>query len=269
MNDFPKEEFISRIEKIQIHIEKENIDAVIITSPSNFRYFTGLDSNFWESPTRPWYLIISKKNPIKAIIPSIGITAMQKTLVNDIETWESPNPKDEGISLLKKNIKSFPKNSNIGFELGNETFLRMSINDYQDIQKNLSEYNFVDASKILWSIRKIKSEIEISNIKEICSITSKVFDDFPEKINLGMSEKQITSIFKKELIEGGADYIQYMACASGLNGYNQIICNPTERVTKDGDILIIDTGATLNGYFSDFDRNFGFGRNSQTSSRCI
>ena len=146
MNDFPKEEFISRIEKIQIHIEEENIDAVIITSPSNFRYFTGLDSNFWESPTRPWYLIISKKNPIKAIIPSIGITAMQKTLVNDIEFWESPNPKDEGISLLKKNIKSFPKSSNIGFELGNETFLRMSINDYQDIQKNLSEYNLVAVS---------------------------------------------------------------------------------------------------------------------------
>ena len=87
-----------------------------------------------------------------------------------------------------------------------------------------------------------------------------MFDNFPEKINLGMSEKQITSIFKKELIEGGADYIQYMACASGLNGYNQIICNPTERETKDGDILIIDTGATLNGYFSDFDRNFGFGK---------
>ena len=58
MNDFPKEEFISRIEKIQIHIEKENIDVVIITSPSNFRYFTGLDSNFWESPTRPWYCLL-------------------------------------------------------------------------------------------------------------------------------------------------------------------------------------------------------------------
>ncbi|MDC3156596.1 Xaa-Pro peptidase family protein [Pelagibacteraceae bacterium] len=265
MNDFPKKEFISRIEKIQIHIEKENIEAVIITSPSNFRYFTGLDSNFWESPTRPWYLIISKKNPIKAIIPSIGITAMQNTLVNDIEAWESPNPKDEGVSLLKKNIKSFPKNSNIGFELGNETFLRMSIKDFHDIQKNLLEYNFVDASKILWSIRKIKSEIEINNIKEICSITSKVFDNFPQKINLGMSEKEIASTFKKEIIESGADYIPYMACASGLNGYNQIICNPTERVTKDGDILIIDTGSTLNGYFCDFDRNFGFGNISQKS----
>jgi Xaa-Pro aminopeptidase len=116
LNDFPKEEFISRIEKIQIHIEKENIDAVIITSPSNFRNFTGLDSNFRESPTRPGYLIISKKNPIKAIIPSIGITAMQETLVKDIETGESPNPKEEGISLLKKNIRSPPKSPNMGIE---------------------------------------------------------------------------------------------------------------------------------------------------------
>ena len=265
MNDFPKEEFANRLSRTQENLEKENIDAVIVTSPSNFRYFSGLDSNFWESPTRPWFLVISKKNPIKAIIPSIGVAAMEKTLVNDIEAWESPNPKDEGISLLKKNIKSFPKSSKIGFELGNETFLRMSINDYQDIQKNLSEYNFVDASEILWSIRKIKSELEIKNIKEICSITTKVFDNFPQKINLGMSEKEIASIFKKEIIENGADYIQYIACASGLNGYNQIICNPTERVTKDGDILIIDTGSTLNGYFCDFDRNFGFGNISQKS----
>ena len=80
-----------------------------------------------------------------------------------------------------------------------------------------------------------------------------------------MSEKQIASIFKKELIDNGADYIQYIACASGFKGYNQIICNPTDRITKDGDILIIDTGSTLNGYFCDFDRNFGFGNISQKS----
>ena len=260
MMSFPKEEYLKRLDNIHKKLENENIDAIVITSPANFRYFSGLDSNFWESPTRPWFLIISKNGKIKALVPSIGLSAIESTFIKDIEVWQSPNPKDEGTSLLKKIIKTFPKNSNIGFELGNETFLRMSINDYQDIQKNLSEYNFVDVSKILWSIRKIKSEIEINNIKEICSITSKVFDNFSEKINLGMNEKQIASTFKRELIDNGADYIQYMACASGLNGYNQIICNPTERETKDGDILIIDTGATLNGYFSDFDRNFGFGR---------
>ena len=51
-----------------------------------------------------------------------------------------------------------------------------------------------------------------------------------------------------------------MSCASGPGGYDQIICDPTEKKLQDGDILIIDTGTTLDGYFCDFDRNFGFGK---------
>ena len=265
MNDFPKEEFANRISKVQGDLEKGNIEAIIITSPSNFRYFSGLDSNFWESPTRPWFLVISKNNPIKAIIPSIGITALEKTFIKDIEVWQSPNPNDEGVTLLKKIIKSLPKNSNIGFELANETHLRMSIQDFINIQEELSDYNFVDASKVIWNLRKIKSKIEIENISKICSIASKVFDNFPEKIYPKITEREATSIFKKELINNGADYIIYMACASGQGGYDQIITNPTEKILDNGDILIIDTGSTINGYFCDFDRNFGFGRISQVS----
>ena len=260
MNDFPKEEFTNRISKIQKNLDRENIEAIIITSPSNFRYFSGLDSNFWESPTRPWFLVISKKNPIKAIIPSIGITALEKTLIKDIEVWQSPNPNDEGVTLLKKTIKNFPKNSKIGFELAFESHLRMSIQDFINIQKELSDYKFVDVSKIIWGLRKIKSENEIENITQICSIASNVFDTFPEKIYTNITEKKATSIFKKELINNGADYIMYMACASGEGGYDQIITNPTEKKLNNGDILIIDTGSTLNGYFCDFDRNFGFGK---------
>ena len=260
MNDFPKEEFTNRISKIQENLDKENFEAIIITSPSNFRYFSGLDSNFWESPTRPWFLVISKKNPIKAIIPSIGVTALEKTLIKDIEVWQSPNPNDEGVTLLKKTIKNFPINSKIGFELAFESHLRMSIQDFINIQKELSDYKFVDVSKIIWGLRKIKSENEIENITQICSIASNVFDTFPEKIYTNITEKKATSIFKKELINNGADYIMYMACASGEGGYDQIITNPTEKKLNNGDILIIDTGSTLNGYFCDFDRNFGFGK---------
>ncbi|MDC2979542.1 Xaa-Pro peptidase family protein [Pelagibacteraceae bacterium] len=265
MNDFPKEEFVNRISKIQENLEKENIEAIIITSPSNFRYFSGLDSNFWESPTRPWFLVISQNYPIKAIVPSIGITVMEKTFIKNIEVWQSPNPKDEGMSLLKKIIKSYPKNSNIGFELANETHLRMSIQDYIKIQEELSDYNFVDASKVIWNLRKIKSKIEIEYISKVCSIASKVFDNFPDKIYPKINEREATSIFKKELINNGVDYIMYMACASGQGGYDQIISNPTEKQLNSGDILIIDTGSTLNGYFCDFDRNFGFGKINQAS----
>ena len=75
----------------------------------------------------------------------------------------------------------------------------------------------------------------------------------------------LATIFKKDLINNGVDYIMYLSCASGINGYNQIICNPSEKKIGDGDILIIDTGSTLNGYYCDFDRNFGFGNINQKS----
>jgi len=31
------------------------------------------------------------------------------------------------------------------------------------------------------------------------------------------------------------------------------------KIVVEGDVLIIDTGTLYNGYFCDFDRNFGFG----------
>ena len=51
-------EFHSRLDKIQLIMHYEKIDALLLTSEFSIRYFTGFSTQFWESPTRPWYLII-------------------------------------------------------------------------------------------------------------------------------------------------------------------------------------------------------------------
>ncbi|WP_133153725.1 M24 family metallopeptidase, partial [Vibrio tasmaniensis] len=50
---------------------------------------------------------------------------------------------------------------------------------------------------------------------------------------------------------------------SGPDGYDSIIMGPTDRIIEPGDVLIIDTGAVRDGYFSDFDRNWAFGHASE------
>jgi Xaa-Pro aminopeptidase len=268
MRGFEAKEYRDRVLKLQKKMQDKNIDITLITSPHNFRYFTGLDSYFWESPTRPWFLLIPQSNDPIAIIPSIGETALHKTWIKNIQTWSSPQPKDEGISALMKSLKNIiPHKGNIGCELGQESHLRMSINDFDTLRKNLSNCNFIDASEIIWQLRIIKSPEEIKKIKKIISIASNVFDNFPNYIHLGMTEIEICNIFKKELLNNGADHTLYMSCASGKDGYDQIICDPTEKKLQDGDILIIDTGTTLDGYFCDFDRNYGFGNISSESEK--
>ena len=62
---FKDNEYSSRIEKAHRKMSIENLDALLITTPHNFRYFSGFDSYFWESPTRPWFLLIPlNKEPI-------------------------------------------------------------------------------------------------------------------------------------------------------------------------------------------------------------
>ena len=261
MRGFDKTEYKERVLKTQKLMEKNNLDVLLISSPQNFRYFTGLDSYFWESPTRPWFLLISQNIEPIAVVPSIGETALKKTWIENIKTWQSPNPEDEGISTLTNEILAISKKkSRIGCELGKENFLRITINDFNKLKNNLSDSDFIDASSIIWEMRMIKSKNEIDKIKKIISIASQAFDELQNYINIGQSEIEITNIMKKKLIDLGADHTLYMSCASGLGGYDQIICDPTEKKLNEGDVLVIDTGSTYDGYFCDFDRNFGFGK---------
>ena len=116
---FKLEEYENRLEKAQALMHFYQIDIFLITTEQFMRYFTGFSTQFWQSPTRPWYLIIPLKGSPKAVIPEIGFSAMQKTWIEEIYTWPSPRPKDEGISIISKLINEFPsKFDNVGVELG-------------------------------------------------------------------------------------------------------------------------------------------------------
>jgi len=265
MRGFKKSEYQNRVSKLRQLMQQHNLEIVLITSPHNFRYFTGLDSYFWESPTRPWFLLIPIEQEPIVVIPSIGKTALSKTWINNIVTWPSPSPNDEGITILKETILSInSKKCSIGCELGKESHLRMSINDYQKLCTTLPNYQFLDSSTFIWKLRMIKSENEISKIKDICNIASQAFDHLPNLLKSKQTEAQICTIMKKSMLDLGADHTLYMSCASGPGGYNQIICDPTHKQLQDGDVLYIDTGTTLDGYFCDFNRNYGFGKISDS-----
>ena len=48
MRGFDDIEFKERVEKARLLMKKNNLEMLLLTSPHNFRYFTGLDSYFWE-----------------------------------------------------------------------------------------------------------------------------------------------------------------------------------------------------------------------------
>ena len=264
---FSNEEFEIRLQRAQELLYENKLDALLITIPSNLRYFTGIDTNFWESPTRPWFLVVPLfGNPI-AIIPEIGEKLFKKTFVKDIHTWPSPNLKGDDISPLKSLLESLPSRFGaIGAELGKEMSIRMPAIDFNLLKDNF-KFDIVDGASLIWALRTIKTVNEIKKIEKVAQIVSEVFCVLPTFISASDSERDVAKKVTKEILKGGVDSIPYLPVISGRGGVSQIIGNPTDKLISLGDFLFIDTGSTFDGYFCDFDRNFAIGTASDELKR--
>jgi Xaa-Pro dipeptidase len=97
---FTVAEFEARLARAQSIMRDDGFDALVVCSPHNVRYFSGFDSQFWESPTRPWFIVVPANGAPIAVIPEIGAPAMACTWLDDIRTWPAPRPGDDGVSLL-------------------------------------------------------------------------------------------------------------------------------------------------------------------------
>jgi Xaa-Pro aminopeptidase len=256
---FSTQEFEQRLIKAQDVMQQYKLDGVLLTTPQNIRYFTGYDSQFWESPTRPWFVIVPASGKPIGIVPEIGESEFKKTWLDDIKTWPSPRPEDEGISIVKSTLEHLTKiHGQIGAEFGKEMTIRMPVKDLFKLKENLHT-NIVDGSDAIWEMRMIKTNTEIERIKKICSIASDAYYDLPSKLNIGDTEREAVNKLKIDIINRGADNVPFMPGISGEGGVSQIVCGPSDRIIEKGDILFIDTGSTFDGYFCDFDRNFAFG----------
>ncbi len=258
---FPEAEFAQRTEKAQARMAEAGLDAMLLTTEPEVRYFTGFLTQFWQSPTRPWFLVVPAKGKPVAVIPTIGVACMARTWIDDIRSWSSPQPDDDGLSLLAQALTELAgKTGRIGIAKGKETHLRMPLGDFERLAWTLPDATFEDATAILRGLRMVKSEREIEKIAYVCEVVSGAFEAGPQLFAAGQSDIEVFRSFKRECLKRGVDDVSYLVGGAGQGGYGDIISPPSGRALRAGDVLILDTGCLFDGYFCDFDRNFAIGK---------
>jgi Xaa-Pro dipeptidase len=265
---FEQSEFEQRMARVQRIMHALDLGAILLTTEPDVRYFTGFHTQFWESPTRPWFVVLPQDGKPVAIIPEIGAAGMRATWVDDVRTWPAPRPDDDGISLLAETLTALAgRSARVGVPLGHESLLRMPAGDYQALRGRLSSIEIVDVATELHQLRYVKSPAEVAKIHHVCQITSGAFEALPQSLKMGESERQNLQRFRIDLLNRGADHSPYIVGGAGPGGYGNIIMGPGDRIIEAGDVLIIDTGTTYDGYFCDFDRNFAFGHIADDTRR--
>lgn len=258
---FPAAEFEYRASRAQEIMATHGFDALVVTTPPNFRYFSGFDSQFWESPTRPWFIVVPAEGEPVGVVPSIGASELSKTWIEQVHSWPAPVPDDDGVSLLAGVLSALPRRfGRIGMELGREHSLRMPVMDLYALKDKLSGVEIADGSPCLWEIRMVKTDGEVARIRHICGIVSDAYAAVPELVRIGDTEREACHKLRIDILQRGADGVPFLPGVSAPGGLAQIVCGPTDRILQDGDVLFFDSGSTYDGYFSDFDRNYAVGQ---------
>lgn len=261
LRGFKDAEYELRCTRVQQSMREQSIDVLWLSTQADIYYFTGFLTQFWQSPTRPWYVLIPQAGKPVAVIPSIGEVCMGRTWVNDIRTWSSPDPFDDGVSLLVDSIRELAGATPcIGVPMAPETQIRCCLGDQKAIRSALAGSAWIDAWPAIRATRHIKSDAEINKLAYICGVTSNAFSCIPDLTQVGMTEADAFRAFKVCCLQQGADDCAYLVGAASRDGYEDIISPPGNHVIAAGDVLILDTGCTFDGYYADFDRNFAFTR---------
>lgn len=259
MSDFPAPEFASRVSGAQIWMAQAGLDAVFLCTEPEIRYYTGFRTAFWQSPTRPWYVILPQSGDPIAVIPAIGAELMAQSGVKDIRAWASPQPDRDGLDLLGEALAPFGQ---VGMMMGAQTAARMPVNDLREVARRVT---LKDCSQEILMQRAVKSPLEIEKLGEICQIASSAFASVPDWVREGQNLNDVFRKFRIKLLEAGAEEVPYLVGAAGQSGYGDVISPPAVVPLRKGDILMMDTGSMKEGYFCDFDRNFAVGTPSSSA----
>ncbi|ERI92175.1 aminopeptidase P domain protein [Clostridiales bacterium oral taxon 876 str. F0540] len=145
------------------------------------------------------------------------------------------------LDLERSGWDSIPTVSNIFAKSIKERYPELSIkNIYQDI----------------CSLRLIKTEEEIAEIKKAIEITNEGIKSLMTNAKPGMMEYQIEADFDYVLkCSGVTDYAFKTIAASGING-TVLHYSQNNSKTQDGDLILFDLGAQWNYYNADISRTF-------------
>ena len=265
---FPNAEFERRTSRAQALMAEQGFAGLLLMTEPDVRYFSGFQTLFWQSPTRPWFLFVPAEGKPIAIIPEIGAELMRRSWLDDIRTWSAPAPDDDGISLLTELLNPLAvTGAQIGIMKGHETALRMPLGDWERLLAGMPRLRIGDATGLVQGLRMVKSEAEIAKLAHICGIGSAAFAQVPEIIAKGMPLDDAFRMFRREALAQGADDAPYVVGGAEQGGYRDVISPPSSRPLQAGDVLMLDTGCTWDGYFCDFDRNWAIGHASDATRR--
>lgn len=238
----------ARIEKARKLMTEQGLGAIVLEPGTSMQYFVGTR---WGQSERPFLLVIPAKGELAFVAPGFEEERAREVtkFTNDVRVWQEDEDwgrtvagilKDRGVSTGK-----------IGFEERVRFFIT------EGVRAASPGSQIVLATPVTAGCRMYKSPAEIALMQRASDITIEAYKAAFQTFRAGMTQVELnrnirTAIEKLGGTGGGA-----------LIGFGTYTAFPhgsiTPQALKDGDVVLVDGGCSVEGYQSDITRTTVFG----------
>ena len=237
-----------RIEALKKEGKKAGIDAFLVTSEKNMKYFAGFSTSAVE---RFAGIIVPVETGFPVVIvPRLEETKAKKSPLKEIRSYsDSENPK----FVLNKTLKELRlENARLGVE-GTLPF-----KFYQMLVAASSKMTAEDASKVFSQLRCVKSRQEQEMIEKAASIVAEGIKAGIEFAKPGVTEMAISGQIEGAIKENGGESVPFCLVLSGPNSALPH-GETSNRKVSENDVVLMDVGAVYKGYNGDLTRTIFVG----------
>jgi Xaa-Pro dipeptidase len=239
----------ARIAKVQALMEQGKVSALLIEPGSALDYFTGIR---WRRSERITLAIIPARGEVIVVTPAFEEPSVRETLQvgGDVRPWnEHENPIDRIVQGLRdRGVASGV--------VAVESTTRFFIVD--GIRRAASGYAIVSADPLVRACRLVKSPAELALMQIANNVTIEALRILHGRVALGMVSEDISALMDRTTIAlGGAPEFS-MVLLNEASAYPH--GSVKVQTVREGSVVLMDCGCTVQGYQSDISRTWVVGR---------
>jgi Xaa-Pro dipeptidase len=250
-----REERQARQDRARKLMSENAIDAMVLMSGTSLNYFTGIR---WWGGERMFALVLPAKGAAFYVCPAFEEGRAHEQIANapegekpDVRTWQEDESPYQRVAqgLRERGIASG--------KLGIEETVRFFFAD--GIAKAAPQVTLTSATPVTAGCRMIKSAHEIALMRLACQVTLAAYQAVYHALREGMTQRQVEDLIAAAYGqlgfpgEASVEVDEYTAYPHGSS---------TPQVIREGSIVMIDDGCTVEGYQSDITRTFVLGKAS-------
>jgi Xaa-Pro dipeptidase len=247
------EERAGRQEKARQLMRENNLSAILLTPGTSLAYFTGIR---WEGGERLFAMALPAKGEAFYVSPAFEEGRALEQIAQspdggkpDLRVWqEDENP----YARVAQGLNDHGIASGT---VGVEETVKFVFSD--NLKKAAASATFASATPVTAGCRMIKSQHEIDLMRLASKVTLAAYEATYRSTKVGMTQRDVEDMLeaahRKLGFEGGAD-VQVGEFSAFPHG------SVKPQGIREGTIVLIDGGCSVEGYASDITRTFVLGK---------